>query len=113
MILLFYGLINVFCLQIDAKKYIRDYIIGARTYLLKEKPETLPKARANLKKLYYLDKFVTILFYGLVVFFIYSYLRPFSNAIKDIFDMTRDFMFPEKKHNISDVFQGSSIDGLY
>ncbi|CAO1407990.1 unnamed protein product [Diamesa serratosioi] len=79
--------------KIDAKQYIRDYIIGARTYLLKEKPENLPKAKANLKKLYYLDKCVTILFYGLILFLIYSYLGSFLHSIENVFEGTRELLF--------------------
>lgn len=91
-------------MQIDVKKYIREYIIGARTYLLKEKPETLPRARANLKKLYYLDKFVTILFYGLVLFFFYTYLEPILGAIEDVFEETRELIFHDKNQNTSKVY---------
>lgn len=36
--------------KIDIKTYLRNYIIGTRHFLLKEKPESLPKARALLKR---------------------------------------------------------------
>lgn len=73
--------------------------MGARIFLLKEKPETLPKAKANLKKLYYLDRFVTIVFYGLVLYFFYTYLGSILGAIENVFDGTRDLMFPQNLNN--------------
>lgn len=36
--------------QVNIKEYLLNYILGTRHYLLKDKPETLPKARAMLKK---------------------------------------------------------------
>jgi alcohol-forming fatty acyl-CoA reductase len=36
--------------QIDMDDYLKTYILGTRLYLVKEKPETLPKARALLKR---------------------------------------------------------------
>ena len=44
---------DIFCFDtrnIDWYDFIRNYILGARLYLLKEKPETLPKARKLLKR---------------------------------------------------------------
>lgn len=36
--------------QVDTTEYLRNYILGTRHFLLKEKPESLPKARAMLKR---------------------------------------------------------------
>lgn len=36
--------------KVDPKEYLVNYILGTRHFLLKEKPETLPKARATLKR---------------------------------------------------------------
>lgn len=36
--------------QVDITNYLTNYILGTRHFLLKEKPESLPKARATLKK---------------------------------------------------------------
>lgn len=36
--------------DVDWTKYIQNYILGARHYLLKEKPETLPAARIFLRR---------------------------------------------------------------
>jgi fatty acyl-CoA reductase len=36
--------------QINWKSYIETYVAGARRYILKDDPSTLPAARRNLKK---------------------------------------------------------------
>ena len=79
--------------QIEIKDYLKNYIIGTRHYLLKDTPESLPKARKLLRRwisnllnfeswwhfsivyfrLYYLDQFVAILFYGLIFYFLWNY----------------------------------------
>uniref|UniRef100_A0A336LBT4 Fatty acyl-CoA reductase n=2 Tax=Culicoides sonorensis TaxID=179676 RepID=A0A336LBT4_CULSO len=46
--------------KMDWRPYLLDYAMCTRTYILKEPPETLPKARANLQRLYYLDRFVQL-----------------------------------------------------
>ncbi|CRL01949.1 CLUMA_CG015216, isoform A [Clunio marinus] len=57
--------------QIDITEYLLNFIKGTRYYLLKESPESLPKARATLKRLYYLDKFVSMLFYALIFYLLW------------------------------------------
>jgi fatty acyl-CoA reductase len=47
---------------VNYEDYIENYVLGIRHYLFKEKPETLPKARKTLWKLYLLDKFCKALF---------------------------------------------------
>ncbi|CAL7951768.1 unnamed protein product [Xylocopa violacea] len=42
--------------QIDWPSYIEHYILGIRHFILKESPDTLPAARSNLKRLYWLHK---------------------------------------------------------
>lgn len=36
--------------RVNLEEYLLNYILGTRLYLLKEKPESLPKARALLKR---------------------------------------------------------------
>lgn len=69
---------------------MRDYILGTRHYLLKENPETLPAARANLKRLYYLDKLTTLIFYGLVFYFMWSYIDVITDSFQYVFESVRD-----------------------
>nr|CAD7446608.1 unnamed protein product [Timema bartmani] len=49
----------------DIDKYMLDCILGARQYLMKEPLSSLPSARIHLKRLYYLDRVMTVLFYCL------------------------------------------------
>lgn len=41
---------NFNLLDVDMREFILIYILGIRRFILKEKPEDLPKARANLKR---------------------------------------------------------------
>lgn len=41
--------------------YWRDYILGIRKFILKEDEESLPLARSKLKRVYYTQKFVSLL----------------------------------------------------
>lgn len=91
-------------MQIDWDEYIRSYILGARHYLLKEKPETLPKARVLLQRLYVLDKVVSILFYGLIGWFFYSYWNSIIYGCETMFDVTRD-AFIHRRKSMSGIAQ--------
>ncbi|KAL0858722.1 hypothetical protein ABMA27_011199 [Loxostege sticticalis] len=62
---------------INWSSYIRDYIKGAREYCVKEDPSTLPQARRLNKQLFYLDRFMQMVLYSLLAYFIYSYLKLF------------------------------------
>jgi len=68
--------------KIDPVPYLTDCVLGARQYLMKEDPSTLPRCRRNLKMLWFLDKVVTVLFYMLLLWFIVS----FSDTAKTIMD---------------------------
>lgn len=88
-------LLVFFCLrriQINWDEYIGHYILGARHYLLKEKPESLPKARILLKRLYLLDKFVSIMLYGLLLWLIYSYWDNIIFAFEAVLDTSTNFI---------------------
>lgn len=78
--------------QIDWNTYLGNYILGARHFLLKEKPETLPKARVLLRRLYLLDKLVSILIYGLILWLIYSYWNNIIYSVESVFDKSADFI---------------------
>lgn len=60
--------------KLNYADYYRDYILGIRRFILKERPENLPKARSMMRILWILDRFVSFLFYGIVMYLIYSYL---------------------------------------
>ncbi|KAL0122058.1 hypothetical protein PUN28_007086 [Cardiocondyla obscurior] len=46
--------------QIDWPSYLKHYILGIRQFILKENPDTLPAARSNITKLYWLHKAVQL-----------------------------------------------------
>lgn len=79
-------------LQINWDEYIGHYILGARHYLLKEKPESLPQARILLRRLYLLDKLVSMLFYGLLFWLIYSYWTDIVYSFETISNTTSEFI---------------------
>lgn len=79
-------------MQINWDEYVGHYILGARHYLLKEKPESLPQARILLHRLYLLDKLVSILVYGLLFWLIYSYWNDIIYSFETILDTTSGFI---------------------
>ncbi|XKL66204.1 hypothetical protein PGB90_009624 [Kerria lacca] len=53
----------------DIPKYLKDIVLGARQYVMKEPLSTLPKARMQQRLLYWLDWIVQIIFYGLIIWY--------------------------------------------
>ncbi|XP_055545151.1 putative fatty acyl-CoA reductase CG5065 [Wyeomyia smithii] len=66
--------------------YFANYFLGVRHYVLKEPPESLPKARRLLQKLYILDKITQIIFYALLLWFFWSYWDVVLGSIQYVFD---------------------------
>lgn len=83
---------SFYALQVDQTEYINNYILGARHFLLKEKPETLPAARALLFKLYLLDRFVSLLFWGLALWVFWSNLENILYGCETMFEGTRNLL---------------------
>ncbi|XP_034945485.1 putative fatty acyl-CoA reductase CG5065 [Chelonus insularis] len=57
--------------EIEWDNYIQKYILGMRQYLLKDTPETLPKARNQIRKFYWIQKsiqFIIILILWLLIY---------------------------------------------
>ncbi|XP_061727970.1 putative fatty acyl-CoA reductase CG5065 [Cydia pomonella] len=73
--------------NVDKFDYFMQCIIGGRRYLLKEKDEDLPMARAHYKRVYWLDKFVNCVFYGFLFWKIAnsSYLQEFILGFRELF----------------------------
>lgn len=59
---------------IDQQEHVLNYILGIRKFILRETLESLPKARINLKRLYFLDKFVKLTFFGAIIYFLISFI---------------------------------------
>ncbi|XP_066995062.2 putative fatty acyl-CoA reductase CG5065 [Anabrus simplex] len=49
--------------SVDEEDYLKNCIIGARHYCMKEDPKSLPRCRRNMKILYVVDKVWSVLFY--------------------------------------------------
>lgn len=78
--------------KINWDEYLGHYILGARHFLLKEKPDSLPRARILLRRLYLLDKLVSVLMYGLTVWLMYVYWNNIVNAFESVLDYSSDFI---------------------
>lgn len=76
----------------DWYEYITNYTLGIRHYLLKEKPETLPHARALLRRLYVLDRLASLLFYCLIIWFLYLYWNTILYSFEAMFDISKDII---------------------
>lgn len=76
-------------LQIDVIEYMKDIILGARQYCMKEDPSTLPRARIHQRILYFVHVTTIYLFYFGILYFIYKnvefvrvYLDYFTDKMK-------------------------------
>uniref|UniRef100_A0A1B6C0C4 Fatty acyl-CoA reductase n=1 Tax=Clastoptera arizonana TaxID=38151 RepID=A0A1B6C0C4_9HEMI len=58
--------------KIDIVPYLKECVLGARQYLMKEDLSTLPRCRKMLKVMYVLDRTTTLLFYLLLAWLIVS-----------------------------------------
>ncbi|XP_059611991.1 putative fatty acyl-CoA reductase CG5065 [Phlebotomus argentipes] len=83
---------NFNCESVDWHLYISNYIYGVRTYLLKEPPSTLPQARKLLNRLYILDKLVTFIFYGLLLWLVWSYLDVIGSSVHFVFEQSKNLL---------------------
>ncbi|XP_077295802.1 putative fatty acyl-CoA reductase CG5065 [Arctopsyche grandis] len=68
------------CSVVEEEEYIKRCILGGKQYCLKESLADLPKARRVNFCMYLLDRLVTILFYGYILWMIYSYSEPLRNS---------------------------------
>lgn len=82
--------------KIDWNSYIETYILGARRFILKDDPSTLPQARKNLTRLFILKMVFRVLLVGLLVLFM-SYLLQHSpwemNSSFDFISTSDNFTF--------------------
>lgn len=77
--------------DLDWSKYLFDYVSGARLYLLKEGPETLPQSRKFARRLIIMDRLVTAVFYGLVAWLLYSYWTALLYPFETVLNATASF----------------------
>ena len=58
-----------------------------RVFIVKESLESMPQCRRTLRRLYILDRFVTYLFYGLVFWFLWTYIDRMMSGLENIFSL--------------------------
>ncbi|KAJ9578553.1 hypothetical protein L9F63_005282, partial [Diploptera punctata] len=58
---------------VDWDEYIKHFVLGTRHYVLKEDPATLPKARRHMRRLYWVDRTFSLLFYCFVLWTVLSW----------------------------------------
>nr|ADI82774.1 fatty-acyl CoA reductase 1 [Ostrinia nubilalis] len=75
--------------NVDKEEYFRKSCIGGRKYLLKEKDEDLPKAKAHHKRMVILDKTVQCIFYGYLFWWVVNthYIKGLTDFLYEIFTM--------------------------
>ncbi|XP_077561266.1 putative fatty acyl-CoA reductase CG5065 isoform X2 [Haemaphysalis longicornis] len=64
---------------IDWVPYMEQYILGVRRYVLKEDPSTIPAARRNLSRIYYVTMLGQLLFLAGVVRLLVKHTRVFND----------------------------------
>lgn len=69
------------------EQYLEDMVLYRRLHVLKESKESLPGARRHLARLYYLHQFAKFLFYGYLVWILYSNIHVLTSVITFIGDL--------------------------
>ncbi|EDS29031.1 fatty acyl-CoA reductase 1 [Culex quinquefasciatus] len=72
--------------HLDYSTYFLNYVLGIRQYVLKEPPETMPKAKRLLRKLYIMDKLVQAAIHTLILWLIWSYWKIVIGPIQLVLD---------------------------
>ncbi|XP_072948535.1 putative fatty acyl-CoA reductase CG5065 [Epargyreus clarus] len=78
--------------SLDTDDYLKDYVLGARHYVCKEDPASLPRAK-KLNKIRYVADIVTkFILYSLFAWFLYSYLGVFTSTISSVDTSLRSWL---------------------
>jgi len=70
--------------KIDWNAYVRLYIQGLRKYVAKDPPETIPRARRQMKILWALDRITRLAIYGYGIYLLYGLLTHFTNHLPSL-----------------------------
>lgn len=60
----------------SVQEYFRVAVLGTKLYLIKDKKENIPKAKAFSRRLIYLDLLTKIVFWSWIVYAIIKYFEP-------------------------------------
>jgi len=63
--------------EIDWHKYVTNYVLGARHYILKDDISTVPIAKRNLNRLYWAHQLLLLTLAGVIFFIGYQFMRLF------------------------------------
>lgn len=78
--------------KINWNEYLKIYILGTREYLLKEKPESIPRARILARRLYILDKLVSLICYSILLYILWTYSGTIANGFDYVFQATKSLI---------------------
>ncbi|XP_045508826.1 putative fatty acyl-CoA reductase CG5065 [Colias croceus] len=67
--------------KLDRDEYLRDYVLGARHFVCKEDPASLPRARKLHKIRYVVDVVFKMLITGLFIWILYCYKDTFGSLV--------------------------------
>lgn len=91
--------------DIDWDEFTRIYVHGIRYYLVKDPPETIPRAKILLKCLYVIDRIAKAVLLALAVYIIYRCLgldqskMPTLDSLKTHLDVSSSFIRPVNAEN--------------
>ncbi|XP_049883830.1 fatty acyl-CoA reductase 1-like [Pectinophora gossypiella] len=67
--------------SVDIPEYLKDYILGARQFVCKEDPSTLPRAKKLHRIRYVADVILQTVLLCLLLWFLYSYSHVFTSVV--------------------------------
>lgn len=78
---------DIYVDQWNFEEYIKTYIIGMRQFLLKESPDTLPKAKKLLTRLYIMHLLTQFIVIGSIFWFLWARIDGIFAGIEGFFSL--------------------------
>lgn len=78
---------DIYVDQWNFEEYIKTYIMGMRTYLLGESPETLPKAKKLFRRLYIMHLVTQFIVFGSIFWFLWARVDGIFAGIEGFFSL--------------------------
>ncbi|PSN41791.1 hypothetical protein C0J52_21752 [Blattella germanica] len=96
--------------KVDWDSYIKNFVLGTRHYFLKEDPATLPQARKHMKRLYWVDRTFSFLFYCLLLWTLLSWSDQIISISRSTFQaLPRVFNLMPIIRIMPDAFGADSV----
>lgn len=83
--------------KVETTPYLTDCVLGARMYLMKEDPSSLPRCRRNLKILYVVDRSFKLLMFLLLAWLLISYYDTAQYLVRTAKDNFLTPIFTRKR----------------